>query len=951
MSPMQPEFVQKSTRHFIPGGSQSILRYGMETLLIVVQNLQQLSTEIGRLNVRLILSAILSFAMPDFGRAGIDLNVFADNPGNGLIVNRLLDDLKTVFDAPSLIGVLPPLAPDDPNAYPDGRAWVPAMNHEDDEERMHWVNNTAELRAFMLEAENLQAHPPEPRPRQSFGMLTLGVRDGSRSRSRSPSRAYRDDRKSAKVYSLIDYNLEDRKFFINDFQAYIPRGQKVIAFIGPSGSGKTTLIHNLALTLGYAIRQEHVLLSMASKGICLYVLRDDNMVILDICDSLESETSTDPNVGGALLEIFAYISCNNLIYTVPVNEDTNTSEIRNSIALKLCALFSASELLRVLGSSKITVLLRATSPSQALETTLNQYINEFHYVHEDIDIDQEIVLLRNHTVNLQQFRYYGDVFDTLNMEKHKKFSHHLKYQKIEVFREMFTFIESLKDTPTLFSFNVIMTLNDLWARVTSHGELNIALSAAANLTTAGHSQSVDNVNNFFSELNTFLATLNHQSPTIEAVVRFSKKARAQAWITAKHIRQGEASDEQRVLFMKTVNNLSAALLENALQEENDKHKQQGIILGLNGFLLFPKTGEPLLTHTSLKIAVCENNVISHLSHPEVYNHHSDCWILLTYIAKCGFKLPLLEFPALKAVEEMIQWSNPNDNQLVLQQHMLTFLSEMINIDTTRYLPQLFMNVDQMKVGRIPVMDIVDHYEEEVEGRIEILLEDALRESNMALPYSEVFLSMLNIWLNTSGFCEKVGLNSGNATPALQNELCLRHHSILARHITARYLSVILDGTSTFQPNPTKRTSIDKELARLWRNIADFSNAHPAYLDEILSHDTNIKVIELYVDKLIDEGIDRKPEDRNDDIGAEIMRTLTSFMEAEETNKHEEEFLECAKNLALRFQNGTPTDPELIQEIGFTRLMCIRKGIVTNTIARLCTLRINPEDVKVRGRGD
>ena len=42
-----------------------------------------------------------------------------------------------------------------------------------------------------------------------------------------------------------------------------------------------------------------------------------------------------------------------------------------------------------------------------------------------------------------------------------------------------------------------------------------------------------------------------------------------------------------------------------------------------------------------------------------------------------------------------------------------------------------------------------------------------RESNMALPYSEVFLSMLNIWLNTSGFCEKVGLNSGNATPALQ----------------------------------------------------------------------------------------------------------------------------------------------------------------------------------------
>ena len=32
----------------------------------------------------------------------------------------------------------------------------------------------------------------------------------------------------------------------------------------------------------------------------------------------------------------------------------------------------------------------------------------------------------------------------------------------------------------------------------------------------------------------------------------------------------------------------------------------------------------------------------------------------------------------------------------------------------------------MKVGRIPVMDIVDHYEEEVEGRIEILLEDALR---------------------------------------------------------------------------------------------------------------------------------------------------------------------------------------------------------------------------------
>ena len=47
-----------------------------------------------------------------------------------------------------------------------------------------------------------------------------------------------------------------------------------------------------------------------------------------------------------------------------------------------------------------------------------------------------------------------------------------------------------------------------------------------------------------------------------------------AWVTAKHIRQGEASDEQRVLFMKTVNNLSAALLENALQEENDKHKQQ-----------------------------------------------------------------------------------------------------------------------------------------------------------------------------------------------------------------------------------------------------------------------------------------------------------------------------------------------------------------------------------------
>ncbi|PAV78456.1 hypothetical protein WR25_12031 isoform B [Diploscapter pachys] len=676
------------------------------------------------------------------------------------------------------------------------------MNPEDDEERMHWVNNTAELRAFMLEVENLQAHPPEPRPRQSFGMLTLGV-----------------------------------------------RGQKVIAFIGPSGSGKTTLIHNLALTLGYAIRQEHVLLSMASKGICLYVLRDDNMVILDICDSLESEASADPNVGGALLEIFAYISCNNLIYTVPVNEDTNTSEIRNSLALKLCALFSASELLRVLGSSKITVLFRATSPSQALETTLNQYINEFHYVHEDIDIDQEIVLLRNHTVNLQQFRYYGDVFDTLNMEKHKK--------------EMFTFIESLKDTPTLFSFNVIMTLNDLWARVTSHGELNIALSAAANLTTAGHSQSVDNVNNFFSELNTFLATLNHQSPTIEAVVRFSKKARAQAWITAKHIRQGEASDEQRVLFMKTVNNLSAALLENA-----------------------------------------------------------DCWILLTYIAKCGFKLPLLEFPALKAVEEMIQWNNPNGNQLVLQQHMLTFLSEMINIDTTRYLPQLFMNVDQMKVGRIPVMDIVDHYEEEVEGRIEILLEDALRESNMALPYSEVFLSMLNIWLNTSGFCEKVGLNSGNATPALQNELCLRHHSILARHITARYLSVILDGTSTFQPNPTKRTSIDKELVRLWRNIADFSNAHPAYLDEILSHDTNIKVIELYVDKLIDEGIERKPEDRNDDIGAEIDLEIYAH-----------------------FSQSTPTDPELIQEIGFTRLMCIRKGIVTNTIARLCTLRINPEDVK------
>ena len=32
------------------------------------------------------------------------------------------------------------------------------------------------------------------------------------------------------------------------------------------------------------------------------------------------ETSADPNVGGALLEIFAYISCNNLIYTVPVNE-------------------------------------------------------------------------------------------------------------------------------------------------------------------------------------------------------------------------------------------------------------------------------------------------------------------------------------------------------------------------------------------------------------------------------------------------------------------------------------------------------------------------------------------------------------------------------------------------------------------------------------------------------
>ena len=47
-----------------------------------------------------------------------------------------------------------------------------------------------------------------------------------------------------------------------------------------------------------------------------------------------------------------------------------------------------------------------------------------------------------------------------------------------------------------------------------------------------------------------------------------------AWVTAKHIRQGEASDEQRVLFMKTVNSLSAALLENALQEENDKHKQQ-----------------------------------------------------------------------------------------------------------------------------------------------------------------------------------------------------------------------------------------------------------------------------------------------------------------------------------------------------------------------------------------
>ena len=37
-----------------------------------------------------------------------------------------------------------------------------------------------------------------------------------------------------------------------------------------------------------------------------------------------------------------------------------------------------------------------------------------------------------------------------------------------------------------------------------------------------------------------------------------------------------------------------------------------------------------------------------------------------------------------------------------------------------------LSVDQMKVGRIPVMDIVDHYEEEVEGRIEILLEDALR---------------------------------------------------------------------------------------------------------------------------------------------------------------------------------------------------------------------------------
>ena len=101
----------------------------------------------------------------------------------------------------------------------------------------------------------------------------------------------------------------------------------------------------------------------------------------------------------------------------------------------------------------------------------------------------------------------------------------------------------------------------------------------------------------------------------------------------------------------------------------------------------------------------------------------------------------------------------------------------------------------------------------------------------------------------------------------------------------------MDGTSTFQPNPTKRTSIDKELTQLWRNIAgenirynveeiriveDFSNAHPAYLDEILSHDANIEVIELYVDKLINEGIERKPEDRNDDIGAEARGSAHSF---------------------------------------------------------------------------
>ncbi|CAJ0951684.1 unnamed protein product, partial [Mesorhabditis belari] len=506
-------------------------------------------------------------------------------------------------------------------------------------------------------------------------------------------------KKRVDIFPIISYSEKHNKYMMiekKDWPKFPEGPTKVIGFTGMRGSGRTTLIHSLLYKAGYALSAEQAISSRLGIGLNMYVLREDGLIFVDVCDSMDSvdekqnpnstETASTP-LGSYALEIFSYVNCDHLVFSYALDDQCSqsTKQLDDFFHKRTQLLYTSSSFLSRYGAQNITFLLRGNKPNEKTlekwrelvklyadeemdkegnpepnEQTVEKW-RELVKLHADKEMDKEgnpepkrnldedhhFYMKLLHTVRCFPLQYFQLERSLAGHQQYEEQFENLWKRVIdETSYHMVTLNHNIDD---LKDVTVQGRLITTWNEISTSKQINEISTAVANEEYTKKQASGPNpVKTFFENIQHFRSELPSQCSSFSAKVdEFFEKCKEEG----ERWEKIPPKDRDQSLFFRILLDFAALCIRESLKFDN---LSEGIGLGLEGFTLFKETHGGSMDFVLLRYAVFDCDLIGLLSEEIIYMNYSNCWNVLCRLATCGFRVLLLSFPIWAATLRLLE---------------------------------------------------------------------------------------------------------------------------------------------------------------------------------------------------------------------------------------------------------------------------------------------------------